>query len=47
MVSDSRKRLILKLRYIDGLTWKQTAKRLGSGNNEDSIRKEIERFIKN
>ncbi|MCM1326946.1 MAG: DUF4407 domain-containing protein [Bacteroidales bacterium] len=46
-VEDSRKRLILKLRYIDGLTWKQTAKRLGPGNQANSVRMEIERFMEN
>lgn len=44
-VDDSRKRLILKLRYVDGLTWRDVAKRLGPGNNEDTVRIEINRFI--
>ena len=45
-IEDSRKRLILKYRYVDGLPWRDIAKRLGPGNNEDSIRIEIGRFIR-
>ncbi|MGN0338642.1 MAG: hypothetical protein ACI4EE_14205 [Lachnospiraceae bacterium] len=44
-IEDSRKRLILKLRYVDGLQWREVAKRLGPGNNEDAIRIEITRFL--
>lgn len=45
-IEDSRKRLILKLRYVDGLQWREVAKKLGPGNNEDSVRIEIDRFLK-
>lgn len=44
-VGDSRKRLILRWRYIDCMTWHEIAKKLGPGNNEDSIRIEISRFL--
>lgn len=44
-IEDSRKRLILKLRYVDGLQWREVAKKLGPGNNEDSVRIEITRFL--
>jgi DNA repair exonuclease SbcCD ATPase subunit len=45
-IEDSRKRTILRYRYMDGMTWRETAKKLGSGNNEDSVRIEIDRYIK-
>lgn len=45
-VDDPRKRLILRYKYIDGLTWAEVAKKLGPGNNVDSIRIEIDRFLK-
>lgn len=42
-VPDSRKRLIMRYRYIDGMAWQQiaTAMRITA----DSARKEIERYI--
>lgn len=46
-VEESRKRLILKYRYIDRLPWKDIAAKMGPGNSEDGIRKEIQRFIDN
>lgn len=44
-VEESRKRMILKLRYVDGLHWREVAKKLGPGNSEDAIRVEITRFL--
>lgn len=44
-IENSRKRLIMKLRYVDGLTWREVAKRLGPGHTEDSVRIEANRFI--
>ena len=44
-VENSRKRLILRYKYIDGLSWKSIAKKLGAGNNADSIRMEVKRFF--
>jgi hypothetical protein len=44
-VGSSRKRLILKYRYIDVLSWREIAKKLGPGNNEDTVRIEISRFL--
>lgn len=37
---------IVKYHYFDGLSWKDTAEKIGSGSGE-SIRKELERFLKN
>jgi hypothetical protein len=44
-VGNSRKRLILRYRYIDAMTWREIAKELGPGNNGDSVRMEISRFL--
>lgn len=44
-VKDSQVRLILILRYIDGMSWKSIAQRLGGGNGPDSCRKLVERFL--
>ena len=37
---------IMRYRYIDGMTWRETAKKLGPGNSEDAVRMEIKRFLK-
>lgn len=44
-VKDSQVRLILLLRYVDGMSWKSIAQRLGGGNGPDSCRKLVERFL--
>lgn len=44
-IEDSRKRLILKFRFVDGMRWRDVAKALGPGNDEDSVRIEITRFL--
>lgn len=46
-VEDSQMRLILKLRYIDRLSWKQVAANIGGGNTADCVRLMVDRFIKN
>ncbi|GHV33167.1 hypothetical protein FACS18949_06390 [Clostridia bacterium] len=43
-VEDSQMRIILSLRYINGLTWQQIAVSIG-GNTDDSIRKAHDRFL--
>lgn len=45
-IADSRKRQILRYKYIDGLSWRHIAKKMGPGNSEDAIRMEIKRFLK-
>lgn len=45
-VRDSQVRVILLLRYVDGMNWKSIAQRLGGGNGPDSCRKLVERFLK-
>ena len=37
-VKDTQVRVILLLRYVDGMSWKSIAQRLGGGNGPDSCR---------
>ncbi|MDP4152614.1 MAG: hypothetical protein Q8865_04110 [Bacillota bacterium] len=46
-INDSRLRLIMRLRYINGMKWYQIAMEIGGGNTEDSIKKAVYRFTKN
>ena len=45
-VEDSQMRLILSLRYINGLSWRQIAFSIGGSTTEDSIRMLHNRFLK-
>lgn len=45
-VEDPQMRLILALRYVDGLTWRQTALQIGGKNTADGVRKKHDRFLK-
>ncbi|MEA4973953.1 MAG: RNA polymerase subunit sigma-24 [Candidatus Metalachnospira sp.] len=44
-VEDSQMRMILSLRYINGLIWQQIAMSIGGGNTADSVRKAHDRFL--
>lgn len=44
-IDDSRMRRIIRMRFIDKLTWNQVANNIGGGNTEDSIRMAFNRFI--
>ena len=44
-VDDSLVRQILRLRYINGLTWVAVAMHIGGGNTEDGVRKAHDRFL--
>lgn len=44
-IQDSQTRRILMFRYIDKLTWNETAKRMGEGFTPDAVRKVHDRFI--
>lgn len=46
-IDDSRVRLIISLKFIDGLSWNQVADCMGGGNSEDSVRKMFERYVEN
>lgn len=44
-VKDSQVRLILLMRYVDGMSWANIAARVGGGNTGDSCRKIADRFF--
>lgn len=44
-VPDSMMRMILTLRYVNGLSWRQVAAHIGGNNTADSVRKAAERFL--
>lgn len=44
-IKDSQVRLILLLRYVDRMSWRNIAARVGGGNTVDSCRKMAERFL--
>ena len=44
-VSNSRIRLIIRLRYINGLQWEEVARQMGGGNTEDTCRKMLDRYL--
>ena len=44
-IPDSHLRLIIRLRIIDDLSWRQVAQRIGGGNTEDGVRKAFDRFF--
>lgn len=45
-VDDSLTRLTMTMRYVDGLTWRMVARRLGGGNTADGCRKRCQRYVK-
>ena len=45
-VEDYQIRLILSYRFVDLLTWNQTARMIGGNNTEDSVKKMCYRFLK-
>ena len=45
-VEDSRLRQILTCRFVDGLSWRQTALRTGGGNTADGVRMAVKRFLR-
>lgn len=44
-VPDSLTRMGLELRFVNGLTWPQTAASMGGGNTEESVKKMCYRYI--
>ena len=44
-LDDSRIRLVLALRYINGLSWKQIALSIGGGNTEKGVQMIVKRFL--
>ncbi len=45
-VPDAQMRMILSLRYVNGLTWQQIADNIGGKNTADAIRKKHDKFLK-
>lgn len=45
-IEDSRIRRIIRLRYIDNLTWQQVACKIGGMATADSVRMEHNRYLK-
>jgi DNA-directed RNA polymerase specialized sigma24 family protein len=37
---------IINYKYLDGLTWEQTAARMGGGNTAEGVRKAVRRWLK-
>ena len=46
-IEDSQLRMILSLRYINGLSWLQIALSIGGSNTADSIRMQHDRVLRN
>lgn len=44
-IDDSFIRLLIRLKYIDNLTWEQVAQRIGGGNRAESLKKRMFRFF--
>lgn len=44
-IPDSRTRLIFAFRFMEGLSWRQIAVRVGGGNTEDSVKKTCYRYL--
>jgi hypothetical protein len=46
-IDDSEMRMILALRYVNGLSWRQIAFSMGGGNTEDGVKKTAYRYLNN
>lgn len=44
-IDDSRMRRIIRMRFLDKMTWNQVANNIGGNNTEDSIRMAFNRFL--
>lgn len=44
-IDDSRMRRIIRMRFLDKMTWNQVANNIGGNNTEDSIRMAFNRFF--
>ena len=45
-IPDSECRRIASFRYIDNMSWKQTARHMGDGYTEDACRMMLDRYVK-
>lgn len=44
-ITNSRIRLIIRLRYLNGLKWEEVARQMGGGNTEDTCRKILDLYL--
>lgn len=44
-IKDSRIRLIVRCKYIQGLSWKEVAKKVGGNNTEEGVKSAFHRFF--
>ena len=44
-IPDSLTRQIFALRFVNGLSWRQVAFRVGGGNTEESVKKVVYRYL--
>lgn len=45
-IDDSLTRQMFKLRFVNGLTWRQVAAGIGGGNTDDGCRKAVQRYLR-
>lgn len=45
-IPDSEVRRIIRLRYLNNMSWNQVARRMGPGYMEDACRKKLNRFLR-
>lgn len=45
-MSPARMQRIIRYRFFEGLSWEQTADKIGRNTTGESVRKEFERFMK-
>ncbi len=46
-ITDYHIRLIIELHFVDKLTWRQVAQRIGGNNTADSVRMLCKRYVEN
>lgn len=46
-INNSRIRRIIRHRFIDNLTWRDVSAKIGGSSTDESVRKELERFLAN
>ena len=44
-IEDSQLRMVLSLRYVNGLSWNQVALSIGGGNSVSGVRMMVDRFL--
>ncbi|MCD8086475.1 MAG: hypothetical protein LUF28_09200 [Clostridiales bacterium] len=44
-IDDSLTRMIFRLRFVNGLSWRQVAASVGGGHTEDGVRMRVKRYL--